>query len=405
MKCGWKEYRLGEVCTKVTDGTHDTPKSINLGLPLIKGKDISKGFIDFENCEKISREDHNKIISRSHPEIGDVLFSNIGNSIGDCVFINTEREFSIKNVALFKPDETLITPKFLFYTVKGEKFYKEIWNSLSGVAQPFASLKLLRNHKILIPSIPIQKKITSILSGYDDLIENNLKRIKLLEEKAQLTYEEWFVHMKFPGYESVEIDKGTGLPEGWKKVKLEDVLTLNYGKALKASNRIQGYYSVYGSSGIVGSHNEFLINGPGVIVGRKGNVGSVFWADDSFYAIDTVYYVTSELSLYYCYFYLKGESFVNNDAAVPGLSRKAAYLKDAIKPPLEVIKKFELEIKKYFDVVRNLKKQNQLLKEARDILLPRLMTGMIDVEKLDLEQIKKQPLDIVAEGKANYTIK
>ena len=111
---GWRKVRLEDVCIKVTDGTHDSPKSvISGGYPLIKGKDISSGFIDFVNCEFISESDHLDVISRSKPENKDTLFANIG-SIGDCVYINSTREFSIKNIALFKPNEDVIHPSSFF---------------------------------------------------------------------------------------------------------------------------------------------------------------------------------------------------------------------------------------------------------------------------------------------------
>lgn len=99
----WKECRLEDVCILVTDGTHDSPKESLDGFPLVTGKSIKGRFIDFSNTYNISSEDHAKVIARSKAEKGDLLFANIGNSIGDLVRIDTKREFSIKNLALFKP--------------------------------------------------------------------------------------------------------------------------------------------------------------------------------------------------------------------------------------------------------------------------------------------------------------
>src|SRR5690606_7309749 len=113
-------------------------------------------------------------------------------------------------------------------------------------------------------------------------------------EMAQQTYKEWFVRMRFPGHETSEINVETGLPVGWEKVKLGEMITLNYGKALKQDIRVEGPYNVYGSSGIVGTHEKFIVEGPSVIVGRKGNVGSVYYEPKPFYPIDTVYYVSSK---------------------------------------------------------------------------------------------------------------
>ena len=103
-----KQAKLSDLCFLVTDGTHDSPKLLKKGYPLIKGKDINQGYINFENCDYISLQDHLKVISRSKPEYSDILFANIGNSIGDLAYVNTTREFSIKNVALIKPDKSKI---------------------------------------------------------------------------------------------------------------------------------------------------------------------------------------------------------------------------------------------------------------------------------------------------------
>ena len=101
---GLVESTLAEVCSLVTDGTHDTPKRVASGYPLIKAKEITGGRIDFEGCDQISEKEHLEVISRSRPEFGDTLFAHIGASLGEAAFVNTTQEFSIKNVALFKPD-------------------------------------------------------------------------------------------------------------------------------------------------------------------------------------------------------------------------------------------------------------------------------------------------------------
>src|SRR5438046_4266282 len=144
-----------------------------------------------------------------------------------------------------------------------------------------------------LPPLPTQRHIASILSAYDDLIENNTRRIKILEEMAQMIYREWFVNFRFPGHENVRmVDSELGpIPEGWDATTVGNVLTLEYGKALKEPDRHGGPIPVYGSSGVVGHHSERLTSGPGIIVGRKGNVGSVFLCQSDFWVIDPAYYV------------------------------------------------------------------------------------------------------------------
>ena len=255
-------------------------------------------------------------------------------------------------------------------------------NNLKGLLQlagggTFPNLKRGDIEGFQIPYSDNIETISAYLKNYDDLIENNLKRIKLLEESAQLLYRQWFVDFKFPGYENTKFSKG--IPEGWKKKKISDLIELKYGKALKADDRKDGDTPVYGSSGIVGYHDKPLVNNSGIIVGRKGNVGSVFWSHEPFFPIDTVYYVATDMSHYYIYHALKDINFISSDSAVPGLNRNYAYSLPIIMPDSKVISIFDKVVKKTFKQLRNLERQNCSLKEAKEILLPRLMDGSIEV--------------------------
>ncbi len=212
---------LTEVCEVVTDGTHDSPKLQESGIPFIKGKHISAGRIDFDNCDFITEEDHRKCIKRVKPRLDDVLFSNIG-SVGDAARVTKEIEFSIKNVALFRPNPQRIDPLYFYYLVISPYFRGHFLNVRSGSAQPFISLENFRSLKFnCLKDKVAQKYVGYTLFAYDDLIENNRRRIQLLEQAARLLYKEWFIHLRFPGYEHAKIIDG--VPEGWKKNKLGDL--------------------------------------------------------------------------------------------------------------------------------------------------------------------------------------
>jgi type I restriction enzyme S subunit len=199
----------------------------------------------------------------------------------------------------------------------------------------------------------------------------------LLEEAARQLYREWFVRLRFPGHEHTRITNG--VPEGWERKPLGDCITLNYGKALKADDRVDGEYRVYGSSGIVGTHEKPLSQGPGIIVGRKGNVGSVYWSRESFYAIDTVYFVDAESSSLYLYYALKHMHFISTDVAVPGLNRDFAYSRPLLIPPKKMIREFLDVVTPLHEQMDKLDEASQKLCAARDLLLPRLMSGAIPV--------------------------
>lgn len=247
----------------------------------------------------------------------------------------------------------------------------------TGNSNPTLNRNHIHGQPIKKPDLPTQQRIAGILSAYDDLIENNRRRIGLLEQAARLLYREWFVHLRFPGHETAKIVDG--LPEGWEKTTLGKHCPLIYGKALKAETRVDGPFDVYGSSGIVGTHNKALTTGPAIIVGRKGNVGSVYWARRGFWPIDTVYFVDPANSDFFTYFALQNTAFQNTDVAVPGLNRDYAHTREIKLPPKELVQSFNDRATVFLRQAELLSSQNDALTRARDLLLPRLMDGRIPV--------------------------
>ncbi|MBI4588740.1 MAG: restriction endonuclease subunit S [Candidatus Rokubacteria bacterium] len=247
-----------------------------------------------------------------------------------------------------------------------------------GATQDNLSQEKLLSFPLRVPKdAAVQRQIAEILCSYDDLIENNRRRMALLEEAARQLYREWFVRLRFPGHEHTRITHG--VPEGWERKPIGEVATLNYGKALKEENRLEGATPVYGSSGVVGSHNEALVTGPGIVVGRKGNVGSVFWSDTPFWPIDTVYFVSPEESSLFLYHCLKNVAFQSSDVAVPGLNRTYAHSLKILVPSRTLRAEFEEAVTPMFEQLARLRTMNERLRAARDLLLPRLMSGEIAV--------------------------
>jgi type I restriction enzyme S subunit len=222
-----------------------------------------------------------------------------------------------------------------------------------------------------------QRRIADILAAYDDLIENNRRRMALLEEAARQLYREWFVRLRFPGHEHTRITNG--VPEGWKRELLGDRVTLNYGKALKAEDRSEGPCPVYGSSGIVGMHEKALAAAPGIVVGRKGNVGSVYWCPKDYWPIDTVYFIDAETSNLWLFYALRHMHFISTDVAVPGLNRDFAYSRPLLVPEPRIIRNFLDTATPLHEQIARLDEMNEKLRAACDVLLPRLMCGEITV--------------------------
>lgn len=248
----------------------------------------------------------------------------------------------------------------------------------TGVAR-FQWTTFAEREPFVLPTLRVQRRIAGILSAYDELIENSRRRIRILEGMASALYREWFVHFRFPGHQKLRhaaLPLGD-IPGGWGVKKLGEILALNYGKALKEEDRRRGVVPVYGSSGVVGNHDRALVSGPGIIVGRKGNVGSVFWSDEGFYPIDTAYFVTSKLPLRFLFHDLQTKNFLNNDAAVPGLNRNQAYSLETVTPPMDLLTRFSQLADTFDGQASNLRSQIANLRRARNLLLPRLLAGQV----------------------------
>lgn len=247
-----------------------------------------------------------------------------------------------------------------------------------------------------------QRAIAYILGTLDDKIELNRRMNETLETIARAIFQSWFVDFdpvraKMSGEAPDSICRRLGLtpdllalfpdrlihselgeiPEGWSPQRLDHLLELVYGKALKASDRVDGSIPVYGSGGLTGFHNEHLVQGPGIIVGRKGTIGSLYWVDGPFYAIDTVFYVVSNVELTYCFYLLKTLDLnkMNTDAAVPGLNRNNVYRLLIACPNSNLTYEFDRIIKPIHDYMFALKNESELLHATRNELLPNLLSG------------------------------
>jgi type I restriction enzyme S subunit len=299
----------------------------------------------------------------------------IAANIADTAILGIDACFP-DSVIGFTPDPHEADARFVKYlfdaTIK-----RRAQQFSQGATQDNLSQEKLLSLEFDVPRADEQTRIADILSAYDDLIENNRRRMALLEESARLLYREWFVRLRFPGHEHTRI--ADGVPEGWERKTLGECITLNYGKALKAEIRVDGEYPVYGSSGIVGTHEKPLVKGPAIILGRKGNVGSVYWSSKSFYPIDTVYFVDTESSSLHLYYALKHMHFISTDVAVPGLNRDFAYSRPLLRPVDTMLRAFLETVTPIHAQLDKLDDMNQKLRAARDLLLPRLMNGEIPV--------------------------
>jgi type I restriction enzyme, S subunit len=377
--------RMADLCEITSSKRIFAADYVSDGVPFYRGKEITekyKGNLDVSTELFITEEKFCEIERKfGAPREGDLLLTSVG-TLGSPYVVKPCERFYFKdgNLTWFRFFNGLDS-KYLYYWLVSPQGKEELQKCTIGSSQSAFTIVLLKGMEIELPPLPAQRYIVSILSAYDELIENNQRRIRILEDMARSLYREWFVHFRYPGHESVPlVDSPLGqIPQGWEVKKLGDILVLNYGKALKKEDRREGEYPVFGSSGIVGTHDTALVNGPGIIVGRKGNVGSIFWCNDNFFVIDTAYFVTSSLPLRFLFYVLPTLNFINSDAAVPGLSRNQAYTLELLVPPADLLAKF-CELADTFEQhAATLQRQTANLRRTRDLLLPRLFSGNINL--------------------------
>ena len=398
----WKEYKANDFCLKVTDGTHDSPKpKANGEHYLITSKHLKSGRIDFTSAYKISEEDYQKVIERSKVEKFDILFSMIG-TIGNIYRESSDDiEYAVKNMAIFKCGGDSVKSSWLYYWLQSPKAKEYINSRLTGSTQGYLTLETLRNFPIDFPSFQTAKKIVSLLSSFDDKIEVNKKINSNLEEQAKALFKSWFIDFE-PFKDGKFVDSELGkIPEGWKVTTIGDV-TENIKEKVGNRNDIkvlspitsgqlvlsEDYFSkqVFSNSiakYIVVNHNDFAYN-PARI-----NIGSIGMNEFEFDGCVSPVYVVFRCQTGYEYFFdlYRRTSYFTEEVkkrAIGGVRQTLSYkdlsLIQLIYPPKKVVDAFNFIFIGFIQEIHSNDVSNKKLEAIRDTLLPKLMSGEIEVK-------------------------
>ncbi|MCZ0861017.1 restriction endonuclease subunit S [Methanocorpusculum sp. MG] len=384
--------RLCDVGVSLLDCEHKTPKPNVSGYPYIAIPDIQNGRLDLTNVRRISKEDYLKWTKKIKPQAGDIILTRRAR-VGDTAVVPEGLECAIgQNLVLLRSDGKQLSQKYLRWVLRSPQYWVQVEKYLNrGAVFDSLNCREIPLFEIPIPPMKIQQKIAAILSSLDDKIEINTRMNKVLEEIARALFHRWFVEFEFPNDEGKPYKSSGGrmiasemgeIPEGWRVGNLRDLVTFSYGKPLKENDRLGGPYPVFGSNGIVGWHNEWLVEGPGIIVGRKGNPGIITWSPYNFYPIDTTFYVvplSKDYGLHYLYSMLEKLqlSHLSADSAVPGLNREAAMSEQIIIPQKNVVKIFEMIADILYSLVKTQDEEKRDLRTIRDRLLQELLDGEI----------------------------
>lgn len=386
-----KEYILSDCCKSITDGDHQAPPKSTTGIPFITISNIHNNQIDFSDTMYVPKEYYKNLDNTKVARPGDILYSVVG-SFGIPVLIQDDRNFVFqRHIAILKPNANVVDARYLYYIMLSREFYKQADSVALGAAQRTISLSALRNMRIKLPSIKEQKLISDVLSVYDELIENNQKQIKLLEEAAQRLYKEWFVDLHFPGYEDVKIVDG--VPEGWKRRKLIDIADIQYGYAFDGSlfsndkkgmpiirirNIPNGITSDFTTEN---ADSQYIVHSGDIVVGMDGEFHINSWSGPDAYLVQRTCSIRPHNDsikgyiLQAIYRPIKYFEKTLVGSTVSHLGKKHIDSIFIMTAPEKFYKPFE----SFFEERQKLLIQNIILSEARDRLLPKLMSGEIEV--------------------------
>lgn len=403
----WNDIQLGDHIDILTDyhanGAYEKLKE-NIILKYEPDYAIMVRTLNFEagdfdnNLIYINKEEYN-YLSKSKVYPNDIVMNKIANAGSVYIMPDLNQPVSLAmNLFLIRFKKTL-DQRFMYYLMKiYEPYIKQYAN---GTATLTITKDSVRNLQFKVPELSTQKKIAKILSNYDDLIENNLKQIKLLEEKARLTYEEWFLRFRIDG-QKLEIDEETELPFGWEKKNLFDIADVRYGYPFKAEQfnneangtpiiRIRNIPSSSTSDYTTEIVDEkYLVKKGDLLIGMDGEFHINHWSGEEGYLVQRVCSIKTKESNLFGYFSeaikpkIKYYEETISGATVAHLGKKHLEKIEIVVPTNDITQKLEI-FNSLLKQKINLATQNNLLKESRNILLPRLMTGIIDVDKLDIE--------------------
>lgn len=384
----WKQVKLGDISTNIQTGPfgsqlHQSDYS-ETGFPVVMPKDLINGHISEESIARVDTS-HVERLNKHKIQIGDILYSRRGD-VGRCAFATEKEKGWLCGTGCLRVtiDTEQAIPQFVFYLLQMPNTVGWVINHAVGSTMLNLNTTILSNIPLSVPEIVVQDRIVRILSAYDDLIENNQKQIKLLEEAAQRLYKEWFVDLHFPGWEETKIVDG--VPEGWHNGSLDEIAVFKRGKTITKANVVEGDVPVV-AGGLEPAyyHNIANTTSPVITVSGSGaNAGfsrlyheDVFASDCSFADIKATPYIP----FVYCFLQANKSQL---DSLQKGSAQPHVYAKDInamkiIVPDEETIKHFCNISESYYTLIGKLQKQIKKLSEARDRLLPKLMSGELEV--------------------------
>lgn len=383
----WGKVKLGDYCEIASSKRVFYSDYVSSGVPFYRSKEIIQkhSHQDIDEPLYITQRKYDEILEKfGVPQPGDMLLTSVG-TIGTPYVVKDTDYFYFKdgNLTWFRNFTDNLLSDFLYYWIQSHDG-KGALNALTiGSSQKALTIASLKGLEIPLPPLPDQRRITDMLSAYDDLIVNNQKQIKLLEEAAMRLYKEWFVNLRFPGHGNTPIVDG--MPDGWRVVKLGDISDFKYGKMPKKEKIKNSGYPLFSGYGVVGYYDEFMFANEMLIVVARGvgGTGDVKFSPHHSYLtnLSIIFLLQQEK---YKYFLFQQYQFRNLRELDTGAAQSQITIENlsrhkTILPSHEVIDSFNCFFEPIHNKVLNHKQNISTLKNARDKLLPKLMSGEIEV--------------------------
>ena len=400
------EFLLNEVCELIVDCPHTTANDEGKGFPLVRTPNIGKGRLVYDGMHRVCEDVYNKRNARAIPQENDLIFAREATAGNVALIQKGEKVCLGQRTVLIRPNQEKVNPAFLTYFLLAPKQQYNLLSTANGATVAHVNLPTIRNLKIDLPELPAQHRIASILSRYDSLIENYQKQIKLLEEAAQRLYKEWFIDLHFPEHENTKIVDG--VPEGWEKKTIADVCTnISSGSTPSRSNKAywengtikwvktkelqdgwildtEEYISQEGYNS--SSTKMFPVNTilmaiyASPTLGRLGILSTDCCCNQAALGLIADENIISWQWLFWKLYELRDEfNAIARGAGQQNISGIVVKNKEIIIPDKGVIDGFTSVVSKMFEQQKSLSSQLRLLTEARDRLLPKLMSGEITV--------------------------
>jgi type I restriction enzyme S subunit len=402
---------LNEVCDLIIDCEHKTAPTQETGFPSIRTPNIGRGRFILEGVNRVSEQTYQLWTRRAVPQPGDLIMAReapVGN-VG--MIPEGLRPCLGQRTLLIRPNRTKVDPSFLNYFLNGPHVQGLIHAKTNGATVAHLNMKDVRTMTLPeLPPLPTQRRIAAILSAYDDLIENSQRRIRILESMARALYREWFVHFRFPGHETVKrVASPLGkIPEGWEVKKLADFVTTKYGYTESTNVDPVGPKYLRGmdinkTSFIDWSevpycqispedHEAYRLRVGDVVVIRMADPGKVGIVEQEVDAVFASYLIRvapkdSRLSPYFLFFLMESaEYYAFITGASTGTTRKSASAGviaeyQFVLPPQLLVEQFERRVGEIRSLLTTLLKKTVNLRRTRDLLLPRLLSGQVNLKE------------------------